>query len=222
LSVAVDYLFRHRPQWRAHAAIGKTVVSTVLIDRIAAKLKHRLYEVPVGFKWFSAGLLDGSLGFGGEESVGATFLRRDGSVWTTDKDGMIAALLSAEITARTGRDPGALYVDLANEFGNPVADRVQVAANAKQKEQLAALSSRDFTASKLAGEKIDSIIDRAPGDNAPIGGIRVSSAGGWFAARPSRTEDIYKDLRRELSGRTALQQILKEAQASADAVISPQ
>jgi phosphoglucomutase len=222
LSVAIDYLFRHRPQWGAHAAIGKTVVSTRLIDRIAARLKRGLYEVPVGFKWFSSGLLDGSLGFGGEESAGATFLRRDGSVWTTDKDGIIAALLSAEITARTGRDPGELYVDLANEFGNPVADRVQVAASAEQKRQLAALCAHDFTASKLAGEKIDSIIDRAPGDNAPIGGIKVSAAGGWFAARPSGTEDIYKIYAESFRGAPQLQQILKEAQASVDAVIAPQ
>jgi len=149
-------------------------------------------------------------------------LRRDGSVWTTDKDGIIAALLSAEITARMGRDPGALYVDLANEFGNPVADRVQVAANAKQKRRLAALCARDITCSELAGEKIDSIIDRAPGDNAPIDGIKVSAASGWFAARPSGTEDIYKIYAESFRGAQQLQQILKEAQASVDAVIAPQ
>jgi phosphoglucomutase len=212
LSVAIDYLFRHRPQWGVHAAVGKTVVSTGLIER-------RLYEVPVGFKWFSSGLLDGSLGFGGEESAGATFLRRDGSVWTTDKDGIIAALLSAEITARMGRDPGALYVDLANEFGNPVADRVQVTATAKQKQELAALSSRDVTATELAGEKIDSIIDHAPGDDAPIGGIKVSTASGWFAARPSGTEDIYKIYAESFRGPEQLQQILKQAQVTVDAVI---
>jgi phosphoglucomutase len=220
LSVAIDYLFRHRPQWSAHAAVGKTVVSTGLIDRVTAKLKRRLYEVPVGFKWFSSGLLDGSLGFGGEESAGATFLRRDGSVWTTDKDGIILALLSAEITARMGRDPGALYVDLANEFGNPVADRVQVTASAKQRQQLAALSSRDISASELAGERIDSIIDHAPGDDAPIGGIKVSSASGWFAARPSGTEDIYKIYAESFRGPDQLRQILKEAQTTVDAVIA--
>ena len=220
LSVAIDYLFRHRPQWGTHAAVGKTVVSTRLIDRVAAKLKRRLYEVPVGFKWFSSGLLDGSLGFGGEESAGATFLRRDGSVWTTDKDGIIAALLSAEITACMGRDPGALYVDLANEFGNPVEDRVQVTATAKQKQQLAALSSREVTATELAGEKIDSIIDHAPGDDAPIGGIRVSTASGWFAARPSGTEDIYKIYAESFHGQEQLQRILKEAQATVDSVIA--
>ncbi len=219
LSVAIDYLFRHRPQWGAQAAVGKTVVSTGLIDRVTAKLGRRLYEVPVGFKWFSSGLLDGSLGFGGEESAGATFLRRDGSVWTTDKDGIIAALLSAEITARMGRDPGALYVELANEFGNPVADRVQVTATANQKQQLAALSSHDVTATELAGEKIDSIIDHAPGDDAPIGGIKVSAASGWFAARPSGTEDIYKIYAESFRGQERLRQILKEAQATVDAVI---
>ena len=219
LSVAIDYLFRHRPQWGAHAAIGKTVVSTRLIDRVASKLKRRLYEVPVGFKWFSAGLLDGSLGFGGEESAGATFLRRDGSVWTTDKDGIIAALLSAEITARLGRDPGAVYVDLANEFGNPVEDRVQATASAKQRQAIAKLSAHDFSATELAGERIDSIINRAPGDNAPIGGIKVSAASGWFAARPSGTEDIYKIYAESFRGDERLRQILKEAQANVDAVI---
>jgi len=221
LSVSIDYLFRHRPQWGAHAAVGKTVVSTGLIDRVTAKLGRSLYEVPVGFKWFSARLLDGSLGFGGEESAGATFLRRDGTVWTTDKDGIIAALLSAEITARMGRDPGALYVDLANAFGNPVADRVQVTATVKQKQELAALSSRDVKATELAGEKIDSIIDHAPGDDAPIGGIKVSTASGWFAARPSGTEDIYKIYAESFRGPEQLEQILKEAQASVDAVIAP-
>jgi len=219
LSVAIDYLFRHRPQWGTHAAVGKTVVSTRLIDRVAAKLKRRLYEVPVGFKWFSAGLLDGSLGFGGEESAGATFLRRDGSVWTTDKDGIIAALLSAEITACIGRDPGTLYVELANEFGNPVEDRVQAAASAKQRQALAGLSAHDLAATDLAGEKIDSVIDRAPGDDAPIGGIKVSAASGWFAARPSGTEDIYKIYAESFRGPEQLRQILKEAQATVDAVI---
>ena len=218
LSVAIDYLFRHRPQWDTQAAVGKTVVSTRLIDRVTAELGRKLFEVPVGFKWFSSGLLDGSLGFGGEESAGATFLRRDGSVWTTDKDGIILALLSAEITARMGRDPGALYVELTKELGNPAADRVQVTASAKQKQQLAALSSRDITATELAGEKIDSIIDHAPGDDAPIGGIKVSAASGWFAARPSGTEDIYKIYAESFRGQKALRQILTEAQATVDAV----
>ena len=217
LSVAIDYLFRHRPQWGTQAAVGKTVVSTRLIDRVTAKLGRQLFEVPVGFKWFSSGLLNGSLGFGGEESAGATFLRRDGSVWTTDKDGIIAALLSAEITARMGRDPGVLYVELTKELGNPAADRVQVTASAKQKQQLAALSSHDVTATELAGEKIDSIIDHAPGDDAPIGGIKVSAASGWFAARPSGTEDIYKIYAESFRGQKALRQILTEAQATVDA-----
>ena len=219
LSVAIDYLFRHRPQWGARAAVGKTVVSTGMIDRVTAKLKRRLYEVPVGFKWFSAGLLDGSLGFGGEESAGATFLRRDGSVWTTDKDGIIAALLSAEITARVGRDPGALYIDLTKELGSPAADRVQVTATTRQKLKLAALSSHDVKATELAGEKIDSIIDHAPGDDAPIGGIKVSAASDWFAARPSGTEDIYKIYAESFRGQDTLRQILTEAQATVDAVI---
>ena len=219
LSVAIDYLFRHRPQWGSQAAVGKTVVSTGMIDRVTAKLKRRLYEVPVGFKWFSAGLLDGSLGFGGEESAGATFLRRDGSVWTTDKDGIIAALLSAEITARIGRDPGSLYDDLTTEFGDPAADRVQVAATAKQKQQLAALSSHDVKVTELAGQKIDRIIDHAPGDHAPIGGIKVGAASDWFAARPSGTEDIYKIYAESFRGQDALRQILIEAQATVDAVI---
>ncbi len=217
LSVAIDYLFRHRPQWGTQAAVGKAVVSTRLIDRVTAKLGRQLFEVPVGFKWFSSGLLNGSLGFGGEESAGATFLRRDGSVWTTDKDGIIAALLSAEITARMGRDPGVLYVELTKELGNPAADRVQVTASAKQKQQLAALSSHDVTATELAGEKIDSIIDHAPGDDAPIGGIKVSAASGWFAARPSGTEDIYKIYAETFRGKKELRQILTEAQATVDA-----
>ena len=217
LSVAIDYLFRHRPQWGTQAAVGKTVVSTRLIDRVTAKLGRQLFEVPVGFKWFSSGLLNGSLGFGGEESAGATFLRRDGSVWTTDKDGIIAALLSAEITARMGRDPGVLYVELTKELGNPAADRVQVTASAKQKQQLAALSSHDVTATELAGEKIDSIIDHAPGDDAPIDGIKVSAASGWFAARPSGTEDIYKIYAETFRGKKELRQILTEAQATVDA-----
>jgi phosphoglucomutase len=219
LSVAIDYLFRHRPRWSEGAAVGKTVVSTGMIDRVTARLKRKLFEVPVGFKWFSAGLLDGSLGFGGEESAGATFLRRDGSVWTTDKDGIIAALLAAEITARLGRDPGLLYGDLTKQLGNPTADRVQVTATAKQRQQLAALCSHDVKATELAGEKIDSIIDHAPGDGAPIGGIKVRAASDWFAARPSGTEDIYKIYAESFRGPDELRQILTEAQATVDAVI---
>jgi len=177
--------------------------------------------VPVGFKWFAAGLLEGALGFGGEESAGATFLRRDGSVWTTDKDGIIPALLSAEITARGGRDPGALYAELANEFGHPVADRVEAPASAQQKKVLAALSPQQVGSTELAGEKIESILVKAPGDGAAIGGIKVSATSGWFAARPSGTEDIYKIYAESFSGPEHLQRILKEAQAIVDAAISP-
>ena len=221
LAVAIDYLFAQRPGWGANAAVGKTVVSTSLIDRVAARLGRALYEVPVGFKWFAAGLLDGSLGFGGEESAGATFLRRDGSVWTTDKDGIIAALLSAEITARKGRDPGALYTELANEFGNPVTDRVEAPANAEQKKQLAALSPQQIASTALAGEKIESILSQAPGNGAPIGGVKVIAASGWFAARPSGTEDIYKIYAESTRGAEHLQRILEEAQRIVDKAISP-
>jgi len=222
LSVAISYLFRNRPQWGAHAAVGKTVVSTQLIDRVTANLGRNLYEVPVGFKWFAAGLQDGSLGFCGEESAGAAFLRRDGSVWTTDKDGIIAALLSAEITARMGRDPGALYLDLARQFGNPVADRVEAAATAQQRKQLAALSPQQFASTELAGEKIERILSVAPGNGAAIGGIKVITARGWFAARPSGTEDIYKIYAESIDGPAHLQRILKDAQTMVDAVIAPQ
>ncbi len=219
LAVAIDYLFQHRPQWSGKAAVGKTVVSTRLIDGVAARLGRRLYEVPVGFKWFVAGLHQGSLGFAGEESAGATFLRRDGSAWTTDKDGISAALLAAEITARMGRDPGALYADLANEFGNPVADRVEAPATPAQKKQLAALSPQRITSTELAGERIDRVLSSAPGNGAAIGGIKVSAASGWFAARPSGTEDIYKIYAESFKGPEHLQRILNEAQAIVDAAI---
>ena len=219
LAVAIDYLFQHRPLWGRQAAIGKTVVSTRLIDRLAARLGRKLVEVPVGFKWFVAGLHAGSLGFCGEESAGASFLRRDGTVWTTDKDGIAAALLSAEITARKGRDPGALYADLALEFGHPVAARVEAPANVAQKKQLAALSPRQIGAAELAGERIDSVLDKAPGNDAPIGGIKVITASGWFAARPSGTEDIYKIYAESFKGPEHLQRILQEAQTIVDAAI---
>ena len=219
-SVAIDYLFRNRPQWRQEAAVGKTVVGTQLIDRLTARLGRRLYEVPVGFKWFAAGLLDGSLGYCGEESAGASFLRRDGTVWTTDKDGITAALLSAEITARRGRDPGLLYRELAREFGSPVADRVEAAANTQQKKQLAALSPKQVTSTQLAGEPITDIQSQAPGNGAAIGGIKVVTANGWFAARPSGTEDIYKIYAESFTGAEHLQRILQEAQTLVDAAIS--
>ncbi len=221
LAVAIDYLFQHRPQWAANAAVGKTVVSTRLIDLVTKRLGLRLYEVPVGFKWFADGLLDGSLGFGGEESAGASFLRRDGTVWTTDKDGLAPALLSAEITARCGRDPGQLYAELAQEFGNPLTDRVEAPATVQQKKQLAALTPAQLGASELAGEKIDSVLGNAPGNGAAIGGIKVIARSGWFAARPSGTEDIYKIYAESFAGADHLQRILEDAQAIVDRAIAP-
>jgi phosphoglucomutase len=220
LSVAIDYLFAHRPQWGANAGVGKTVVSTRLIDLVAARLGRTLYEAPVGFKWFADGLLDGSLGFVGEESAGASFLRRNGSVWTTDKDGMTAALLAAEITACCGSDPGRLYLKLASELGDPVADRVEAPATPQQKKQLAALAPEDIAADELAGEKIEAILDKAPGNGAAIGGIKVISASDWFAARPSGTEDIYKIYAESFSGAAHLARILQEAQAIVDRAIA--
>jgi len=220
LSVAIDYLFRHRPQWGTQAAVGKTVVSTQLIERVAQCLDRRLFDVPVGFKWFSQGLLDGSLGFAGEESAGAAFLRRDGSPWTTDKDGITAALLAAEITARCGRDPGELYLALARELGDPVADRFEAAATPQQKGRLAALSPQQIDADSLAGEKIVSVLSTAPGNGAPIGGIKVSAASGWYAARPSGTEDIYKIYAESFRDVDHLQRILREAQATVDAALA--
>ena len=221
LSVAIDYLFQNRPHWSPQAAVGKTVVSTQLIDHIAARLERNLFEVPAGFKWFAQGLHDGAVGFAGEESAGASFLRRDGSVWTTDKDGIAAALLSAEITARRGQDPGALYVELTDEFGSPVADRVEAKATAQQKQQLARLSPSQIKAPLLAGEKIESILNTAPGNGAPLGGIKVITASGWFAARPSGTEDIYKIYAESFQGSRHLQRLLDEAQAIVDKAISP-
>ncbi len=220
LSVAIDYLLRNRPRWNREAAVGKTVVSSALIDRVTAKLGRRLYEVPVGFKWFVDGLLDGTLCFGGEESAGASFNRIDGTVWTTDKDGIVPALLSAEITARTGRDPGERYAELTRELGEPVADRVEAPATAKQKRRLAQLSPPQLRITQLAGEKIESILDRAPGNNAPIGGIKVISANGWFGARPSGTEDIYKIYAESFRGKDHLRAILSEAQGIVDAALA--
>ena len=219
LSVAIDYLFQHRPHWSAQSGVGKTVVSTRLIDQIAARLGRPLYEVPVGFKWFSNGLLDQSLGFAGEESAGATLLRRDGTTWTTDKDGLVLALLSAEIAARRGRDPGDLYAELAQEFGNPVADRVEAPATVQQKNQLAALQPQSIEATELAGEKIMTIQSTAPGNSAPIGGIKIIAKSGWFAARPSGTEDIYKIYAESFRGTDHLQRLLAEAQVIVDGAI---
>ena len=221
LATAIDFLFQHRPDWGPSAAVGKTVVSSRLIDRLTARLGRRLVEMPVGFKWFAAGLQSGALGFAGEESAGATFLRRDGSAWTTDKDGIAAALLSAEITARTGRDPGKRYAALADEFGGPVARRVEAPATAQQKTQLAALTPLQIASTELAGERIESILSRAPGNGEPIGGIKVNTSSGWFAARPSGTENIYKIYAESFVGAEHLQRILQEAQVIVDAAISP-
>jgi phosphoglucomutase len=212
LSVAIFYLFQHRPKWSKSAAVGKTIVSSAMIDRVAAKLGRTLYEVPVGFKWFVDGLLDGSLGFGGEESAGASFVRVDGSVWTTDKDGIVPALLSAEITARTGRDPGEIYHELAREFGEPLYDRVEAKATAAQKKKLAGLSPQQVRSADLAGERIRTILTRAPGNGASIGGLKVIAESGWFAARPSGTEDIYKIYAESFKGADHLRRILEEAQ----------
>ncbi len=224
LSVAIFYLFQHRPKWRKEAAVGKTVVSSQTIDRVAAKLGRKLYEVPVGFKWFVDGLLDGSLGFGGEESAGASFTRLDGTVWTTDKDGIVPALLAAEITARMGRDPGEIYHELTRELGEPVYDRVEAPATPAQKERLAKLSPQQVKLTELAGEKIQTVLTHAPGNGAPIGGLKVVAESGWFAARPSGTEDIYKIYAESFRGADHLRRILEEAQAIVGDVLatSPQ
>jgi len=216
LSVLIDYLFQNRKQWSGDAAIGKTVVTTAMIDRVARKLGRKLYEVPVGFKWFAEGLFDGSLGFGGEESAGAAFLRHDGSVWTTDKDGIVPSLLAAEITAHSGQDPAQLYDELARQLGTPLADRLQAEATPRQKAKLAKLSVSDLRLDELAGEKVESSIDHAPGNDAAIGGVKVSSASGWFAARPSGTEDIYKIYAESFKDEEHLQNILKQAQQVVD------
>jgi phosphoglucomutase len=224
LSVAVFYLFQHRPKWHKEAAIGKTVVSGQMIDRVTAKLGRKLYEVPVGFKWFVDGLLEGSLGLGGEESAGASFARLDGTVWTTDKDGIVPALLAAEITARKGRDPGEIYHELTREFGEPAYDRVEAPATPEQKEQLAKLSPQQVKLTELAGEKIQTVLTHAPGNGAPIGGLKVIAESGWFAARPSGTENIYKIYAESFRGADHLRRLLEEAQTIVnDALVaSPQ
>ena len=213
LSVAIWYLFQHRPGWRPDAAVGKTLVSSSMIDRVAAHLGRRLAEVPVGFKWFVEGLLDGSYGFGGEESAGASFLRRDGTVWTTDKDGMIMDLLAAEITAITGKDPGEHYQELESRFGSPLYERMDAPANREQKKVLSNLSPAMVTAQTLAGEPIVARLTHAPENNAPIGGLKIVTANGWFAARPSGTEDVYKIYAESFLGADHLKQIQQEAQA---------
>ncbi len=219
LSVLIDYVFSNRPGWSPGAAVGKTVVSTSLIDRVAKRLGRSLLEVPVGFKWFAAGLFDGSLGFGCEESAGASLLRRDGSVWTTDKDGLVPGLLSAEITARTGQDPGEHYKRLTAELGEPFANRVEAAATPEQKKKLSRLSPDQLKSDRLAGEKILQVLDKAPGNQAAIGGIKVVAPSGWFAARPSGTEAIYKIYAESFESPDHLARLLDEAQALVDGAI---
>jgi phosphoglucomutase len=220
LSVAVDYLFRQRPHWKQGAGVGKTIVSTALIDRVTARLGRRLYEVPVGFKWFVAGLLSGELGFGGEESAGASFLRLDGGAWSTDKDGIVPALLAAEMTARGGRDPAEVYRTLTRDLGEPFADRVEAPATPEQKRKLAKLDRSQVRITELAGERIDQVQSAAPGNNAPIGGVKVSSQNGWFAARPSGTEDIYKIYAESFRDEAHLRKLLSEAQVIVDASLA--
>ena len=219
LSAMIDYLFRHRPRWGAQAGVGKTVVSSAMIDRVAQGLGRRLYETPVGLKWFVGGLLDGTLGFGGEESAGATFSRIDGNVWTTDKDGIAAALLSAEISATSGRDPGEYYRDLTLRYGEPLSTRVDARANAAQKKKLSQLTPEKIDVRELGGEKIERVLDRAPGNDGRIGGIKVMAANGWFAARPSGTEDIYKIYAESFIDEVHLKRLVAEAQTVVDATI---
>ncbi len=213
LAVAALYLFKNRPKWQSAGAVGKTVVSTQMIDRVAEKLSRKLYEVPVGFKWFVEGLLDGSLAFGGEESAGASFVRRDGAVWTTDKDGIVPALLAAEITAVTGRDPGEIYKDLTHEFGEPLYDRVEAQASLEQRARLARLSGDQMRRTDLAGEPIQTVLTRAPGNGAAIDGLKVASKTGWFAVRPSGTEDIYKIYAESFRDGEHLRRIIEEAKS---------
>jgi phosphoglucomutase len=219
LAVMIDYLFQNRPQWRSDSAVGKTLVSSGMIDRVAANRHRELYEVPVGFKWFVDGLVSGSLGFGGEESAGASFLRRDGAVWTTDKDGLAPALLSAEITARTGRDPGECYRALTEQFGDPASDRVDAPATPEQKSKLSKLSPAQVTAKEMAGEPIIAVLDRAPANNAALGGIKVMTQNAWFAARPSGTENIYKVYGESFKGEEHLRRVLEEAQRVVNAAL---
>jgi phosphoglucomutase len=220
LATAIRYLFGGAREWPADTGVGKTLVSSSLIDLVCADLGRRMVEVPVGFKWFVDGMLDGSLGFGGEESAGASFLRLDGSAWSTDKDGILLALLAAEMTARSGRDPGAAYQELTERFGTPVYKRVDAPASPERKAVLAKLSSDDVTASELAGEPIVDVLTEAPGNGAPIGGVKVVAEHGWFAARPSGTENIYKLYAESLRGEEHLERILSEAQEVVDAALA--
>ena len=220
LAVCIQYLFTHRPGWGANVGIGKTLVSSSMIDRVAQGLPRPMLEVPVGFKWFVDGLIDGSLGFVGEESAGATFLRQNGTVWTTDKDGLIPGLLAAEMTARTGKDPGQLYADLTARYGSPTYQRIDAAATKDQKAKLAKLSPSQVTAKELAGDPITAILTEAPGNHASIGGLKVTTTEGWFAARPSGTEDVYKIYAESFKGEAHLKQIQTEAQALVNAAIA--
>lgn len=219
LATSIDYLFQNRPDWSAQAAIGKTLVSSSMIDRVANKIGRKIYEVPVGFKWFADGLFDGSLGFGGEESAGASFLRKDGSVWTTDKDGLAPALLSAEMTAVTGKDPGEIYSDLTQQLGAPQSGRIDAAATPEQKAKLSKLSPEQVSSDMLAGEKITNVLTKAPGNDAAIGGLKVTTENGWFAARPSGTEDIYKIYAESFKGEDHLQEIFDEAKELVGSVL---
>lgn len=220
LAVAIEYLFGGaRPGWPKDAAIGKTLVSSSMIDRVAAGVGGQLVEVPVGFKWFVAGLVDGSFGFGGEESAGASFLRTDGTVWTTDKDGIVLALLAAEITARTGRTPSERYADLVARHGEPAYARIDAPADREQKARLAALTAADVTATDLAGHPITAVLTEAPGNGAPIGGLKVTTDRAWFAARPSGTEDVYKIYAESFDGPEHLAQVQREAKEVVDAAL---
>jgi phosphoglucomutase len=219
LAVAIGYLFRHRPDWPAATGVGKTLVSSSMIDRVASDLDRRMDEVPVGFKWFVPGLLSGDIGFGGEESAGASFLRRDGSVWTTDKDGILLCLLASEIIAVTGRSPSEHYADLTARFGAPAYARIDAPATREEKAKLAALSRDDVTATELAGEPITDVLTHAPGNGAAIGGLKVTTASGWFAARPSGTEDVYKIYGESFRGPEHLAQIQQEARGVVGAAL---
>ena len=220
LAVAIDYLFRNRPGWSAESKVGKTLVSSSMIDRVASGLGRPLLEVPVGFKWFVPGLLDGSLGFGGEESAGASFLRHDGSVWTTDKDGILLALLAAEITAVTGKTPSQYYVDLTARYGDPSYARVDAPATRDQKAVLAKLSPDQVDATELAGEPITATLTTAPGNGAPIGGLKVTTENAWFAARPSGTEDVYKIYAESFRGSEHLAEVQQAARDLVSSVLS--
>jgi phosphoglucomutase len=220
LSAMIAYLFGRGRDWAPDVGVGKTLVSSSMIDRVVADLGRRLVEVPVGFKWFVDGLMDGSIGFGGEESAGASLLRRDGTVWTTDKDGIVADLLACEITARTGRDPGEAYADLTERFGAPAYRRIDAPATPAQKAALGRLSPGDVTATDLAGDPITAILTKAPGNGAPIGGLKVVTAQGWFAARPSGTEDVAKVYAESFRGEEHLERLLEEAQALVASVTS--